>query len=76
MRINNWQPTSSDITWTRNLVNMVKDGGRWCVPVTGTVYRIFHDKKLAVTNSEISDVTDKRIVKVFHKMGWTVEINE
>lgn len=68
-----WVPTPAVIAWARHLVQSLKDGGVWAVPMNLSVYRI--DKKakvLALVSGIKDDVFDKNVV-VFGQIGYQVK---
>lgn len=41
-------PKASDLNWCRNLMAVLKDGGKWAVPRSGLVFQKHDDKLLLV----------------------------
>ena len=62
------------IAWQTGQVNLIKEGGAWIVPRSGTVIKIYGSKKIAVFVTGIYLEPD--IVKVFKAMGWVVADKE
>jgi len=68
-----WEPTPSDIEWTKTLVSKIKDGGSWGVPESCAIFTFFHSKKeytLLEMAWKRGHSTTKRIVKVLDGLGW------
>ena len=42
MKIPDWTPRDSDVTWLRNILAVIKEGGIWAVPMTGSIYTVSH----------------------------------
>lgn len=65
-----WTPRQSDIDWTHNLINMVKDGGVWAVPMNGNIYRF---NKVTRTVSMVQGEADdlhQRFLVCLKALGW------
>ena len=69
----NWQPGQEDLDWTRNLIRMMRDGGRWGHPATGNVY-VFRKqaKELEFVHGDAFHELHQNTVKVFEALGWQV----
>jgi hypothetical protein len=59
------------VQWTQGIVNLLKDGGTWAVPRSGTVIKISKATKTVTIVTQ--DVPDPSIERVFIKMGWSIE---
>lgn len=72
----NWQPSESDIAWTKQLVGSLKVGGSWAVPVSKSIWTFWHDSKKAVLQlGDMSDETNRRIALIMRdNLGWVVTI--
>lgn len=57
------------IEWQSQHVAQIAQGGYWAVPRSMTVYRINHDRQLAV---KLCGLPEPGIQKVFEAMGWRV----
>lgn len=67
-----WKPTLKDIKWQRSMIDMLKDRATWGVPGALSAFEI--DKttkkfKLVVGNPD--DETNRRIAKVFKRLGFS-----
>lgn len=56
------------IAWQQQLINFVKEGGKWAVPRSSAIYTLHHSKKLAEAMNR-----DEAVDMVFNKMGWEVK---
>lgn len=67
-----WEPTQSDIEWTRNLVAMIKDGGVWGQPGSQAIFTFFHSEKKYTLEDTlcIDQETVARTCKVLGILGW------
>jgi len=71
-----WQPSESDLQWTRRLTSLIKDGGMWVTSFC--CYRVYRSRKEIVAQV-FSDTEDfrhnhGRVKVVFERIGWTVHI--
>lgn len=57
------------VTWQRNLLSLIKEGGAWFVPRTCSTYIVSHENKTLTRRGMKSDPA---INKVAARMGWTV----
>ena len=70
---NDWEPSESDLTWTTNLIGMMKQGGIWALQSCPSIYQLDHGSKNLTTVVNGDTNLHKRIVKVFSVLGWTVD---
>ena len=58
------------VAWTEQTMSMLKVGGKWIVPRSGTVITVLshRPKKCSVQNGE----ADQMIAKVLRSGGWEV----
>jgi hypothetical protein len=67
-----WEPTIKDINWQRSMIVKLRDRATWAVPGSLSAFEI--DKttkkfKLVVGNPD--DETNRRIAKVFKRLGFS-----
>lgn len=61
-----FNPTSNDVQFARDMVSIIADGGIWVWKATGLRYQFFHKVKvIQLLNPEI--LTDPRIAEEHHK---------
>jgi len=70
----NWEPSYSDIEWTKTLIGSLKNGGTWVVPANGSMWTFWHDSTKAKLNSgDLEDETNRRIHLILTEyLGWAV----
>lgn len=75
--LNHYEPTGQDISWTKNLIRTLKEGGRVCYPSTRLIYEVLHSKKQFILLNPIeteydldSAVTHFRTKMVLRAIGW------
>jgi len=70
----NWEPSYSDIEWTKTLIGSLKNGGTWIVPANGAIWTFWHDSSKAKLNSgTLKDETNRRIHLILTEyLGWAV----
>lgn len=74
MDINTKQGMAAAKAWMQNLVDMVKDGGMWAVPRSGTIIRFDKtNKKAIVTHQMTPDISIERVLEA---MGWEITYKE
>jgi hypothetical protein len=44
----NWQPRPSDIAWTQNMIDGLRDGGIWGIPANRSVWKLDKQRKVFV----------------------------
>lgn len=75
-----WEPTKSDIAWTRSLIDTLSDGGMWMVPANCYGYCFDKTKRHVIARSLKAappyDETHARIAKVLGMLGYTVEVEQ
>ena len=65
-----WEPTESDIEWTRDLIEKLRDGGTWAVPA-GLSMITGNKKEMKYTlNGNVKNECNQRIMKVMKILGW------
>lgn len=71
-----WEPSPTDKLWTANLLELLRDGGTWCVPESQMVYQVNKKKKtltvLVDTSTEEGRILHNRIKKICAYLGWSV----
>jgi len=72
-----WLPTKADITWVKDLVAQLADGGKWIAPMGFTVIKI-DDRHIVLRHAdntpEVKD-TVHRTVLIAKKAGIEVQVN-
>ena len=60
------------VAWQNKMLAMVKEGGSWVVPRSGTIYKVISHKAKTVT--KVPSVVDQEeiIDRVLKAAGWTV----
>jgi|PlaIllAssembly_1097288.scaffolds.fasta_scaffold249197_2 hypothetical protein len=70
--MNNWQPRPSDIAWTQNLIDKMKDGGIWGIPRASSVWRFDKTNKVMVQIYGDADEPDNEALRIICPLiGWT-----
>ena len=71
-----YKPNSVDIQWAKNMLSVVKNGGKWVAPATNLVYVVDHtNKQLILENpgqlaaSFESFVLHMQTIQVFNAIG-------
>lgn len=74
-----YRPTDRDVQWTKNVIDLVKNGGVWGWPDTGLFYVFRHSVKvLQLKNPEMIErdpilyEKHRQAVETFKVLGWTV----
>lgn len=68
----NWEPSESDIVWVSNLVNILKEGAVWTLPMNGQQYQFFHSKKeIHLVSGPMDNMFTKNKL-AFSQIGYTV----
>jgi len=67
-----YTPRPSDLVWTNNMIEQMKNGGRWGLPMNGQIY-VFDkvNKELHLVEGEIDDMYEKIVVN-FGYFGYKV----
>ena len=73
---NDWEPSESDLTWTTNLISMMKQNGIWALKECPSIYQLDHSNKNLITIMNGDEDLHTRIIKVFGMLGWTVAENK
>ncbi|HUV13245.1 MAG TPA: hypothetical protein VMY18_06355 [Acidobacteriota bacterium] len=71
-----WRPTRSDITWVKNLMAQLSDGGRWIAPMGFTFIKI-DDRNIELRQAENTPEvreTVHRTVLIAEKAGLEVKV--
>jgi len=67
-----WRPTAADIKWQEQWIARLKDSAVWAVPSTQSVFEIDKNAKtFRLTIGEPTDETNRRIAKVFKRLGFS-----
>jgi hypothetical protein len=56
--------------WTKQLVNNIRDGGKWLIPRSGTV--VTFDKKQQIATVDAPFGRDTSVTRVLKAMGWKI----
>lgn len=56
--------------WTKQLVNNIRDGGKWLIPRSGTV--VTFDKKKQIATVDAPFGRDTAVTRVLKAMGWKI----
>ena len=59
------------VAWTDNMLDMIKDGGTWIVPRSGSMYKVDHKTK-TVTAMSLLGPPEDCIDRVLKAGGWKV----
>lgn len=73
-RKSSWEPSYSDIEWTKSLIGSLKNGGTWVVPANGAIWTFWHDSNKATLKSgSLKEETNRRIGLILTDyLGWEV----
>ena len=67
-----YTPRASDIQWTRNLIDQMKDGGLWGIPRAKSIWRFDKTNKVLIQIHGSPDELDNRALRVICPLiGWT-----
>lgn len=66
-----WEPSASDVQWITNIVDILREGGTWGVPGTGSVFTFYHSKKKFKFMGDRCHETTQRTFKVLTGLGWS-----
>jgi hypothetical protein len=69
--LTDWQPTASDIEWTENMLQCLKERAVWMVPVSKSVVHIDKIAKVFSIVGDLEDETNQRIIVCLQKIGYT-----
>lgn len=70
--LENWQPTSAQVAWFSNLINLMREGGLWQVQASGAQYQVNKkDRSLVLLRGKI-DEWHWMNVKTCAKLGYKV----
>lgn len=69
--LNTKQGMQNAVDWTRRMFDMVKDGGTWAVPRSGTIITIYHAQKAVSIKQGF--LPDECIEQVIKAMGWKIK---
>lgn len=70
----NWKPRPMDVQFMSMLIETMKDGGVWAVPVNKTVYRLDKSRKMFVLIEGGVDHLFYMNQKALQPLGWDVEV--
>lgn len=59
---------ANSIEWQRRQFALLKDGGSWIVPRSGSIITVDHVNKTATKSGEFKEDTIRRVIEA---MGWT-----
>jgi hypothetical protein len=68
----NWEPTKSDLAWTRNLWNVIRVGGVYGMPITQSTFRKDSDKQITMVMGDPDDEGNQRFIKATCLVGFRV----
>lgn len=69
-----WQPRPSDIEWTRNLIDKMRDGGVWGIPMNQSVWKFDKtNKALICIHGKMDDMFHK-LTTVCKHLGYTTRL--
>lgn len=69
-----WQPRPSDIEWTRNLIDKMRDGGIWGIPMNGSVWKFDKtNKALICVHGKVDDMFHM-LTTVCKHLGYTTRL--
>jgi hypothetical protein len=68
-----WKPTKFDITWSENLIRVMKQDGVWSTKDGLSVYKFDHKNKTLIAVLRHNSELHERIQIVFSKLGWSVD---
>jgi hypothetical protein len=71
----NWKPRPMDVQFMAMMIETMKDGGVWAVPVNKTVYKVDKAKKAFVLIEGGIDHLFYMNQKALQPLGWTVEVS-
>jgi hypothetical protein len=67
-----WEPTVKDIAWQRSMIDLLTDHATWGVPGALSAFKIDKPaKKFTLVVGDPNDETNRRIAKVFIKLGFS-----
>lgn len=67
-----WEPTPSDIAWQQGWINLLRKRATWAVPGSLSIFNIDKDRMIfSLSRGDPKDETNRRIAKVFRKLGFT-----
>ena len=58
---------SAAVDWQTKYCDLLKEGGKWGIPRSESIYTIYKSKKLAVRTAG-----EEGVDRVFREMGWEV----
>lgn len=70
MNISTPEGMRNAIEWQRKLFSIIREGGRWVVPRSGSVFEIIHSRQ--TVRLCVAWLPDPDIIKVIKAMGWKV----
>ena len=70
----NWKPRPMDIQFMAMMIETMKDGGVWAIPVNKTVYKLDKQRKLFVLTEGGVDHLFYMNQKALQPLGWDVEV--
>lgn len=70
--MNNWQPSPSDIAWTRRMIDHMKDGSIWGIPRANSLWKLDKNNKVMVQIYGYTHEPDNAALRVICPLiGWT-----
>ena len=72
-----WEPTPADIAWQSEMVRILRNKGTWAVPGTMSIFELDKpNKTFKLLAGEPDAETNRRIAKVFKRLGFSEKSNE
>ncbi len=72
-----WEPTPTDIAWQTEMVRILKNKGTWAVPGTMSIFELDKpNKTFKLLVGEPGEETNRRIAKVFRRLGFSEKSDE
>jgi len=65
-----YKPSPSDITWLRNLIELLKEGGVWGIPRSGGVFTFYKESKEYTYLGNREHQADTRTITILAELGW------
>jgi len=69
-----YKPTPHDLQWSRNLLAMLKDGGTWAIPKTGSIYTVDKNAKTLTCTHGYDATMHNMVTGVFNQLGYALVV--
>lgn len=75
---NDWTPSYSDIEWTKQLINSLKEGGTWLVPANKSIWTFRQEAKEAhLKSGDANEETNSRIKTILQEyLGYNILVSQ